>query len=220
MNRQRFLRLFSFLAAALVLGTAAAAAGAQQTAPTAPELSVAGIRLGSRASGREFLAKYTPTTDERGRAVYYFYNNLATQVMKVTVASFDDPHFVTEIEVFAVGQSYRTPHFVAEKISHFMTEERIFIGLQQSVASMLLVPGVSRGDMIGPKDVAKKKGAPHERLRLEDGREAYEYKFGSLAVPDENAAERRYDYTARYEFRKSKLKRFRLAIAPANERRL
>ena len=190
-------------------------AAAAQDQRVAPETSVAGVKLGHRASGREFLLQYLPTTGEDGRPTYFFYNKYATQIMKLTAASFDDPYFITEIEVYAVGKSYTTPHFVAEKIGHFMTEDRIFIGFEQSVKSMLIgIPGVSRGDMIGPKDIAKKKGEPDERLPLEADREAFVYKFPNLSLTDEKGAAQNFDYTARYEFRKSKVKRIKLSIAP------
>ncbi len=219
MTGQRRFLFFTSLAAAAIFLISAFSAAAQEK-PLAPELSVAGIKLGDRASGRQFLLKYLPTTGEDGRAHYYFYNKHATQVMKLVAASFDDPYMITEIEVFAVGQSYQKPHFVAENIGHFATEDRIFIGFQQSVVSMLIGPGVSRGDMIGPKDVIKKKGEPAARVKLEEGREAITYRFERLAIADEGSAIRQYDYTARYEFRKSKLKRFKLAIAPDADKKL
>jgi hypothetical protein len=214
MLKQGYYRLLPGLALIALLFVSVLETAAQEKR-AAPELSVAGIKLGDRASGREFLLKYLPTTGEDGRPNYYFYNKYATQVMKVTAASFDDPYLVTEIEVFAVGKTYEKAHFFAEKIGHFVTEDRIFIGFVQSTASMLIgIPGVSRGDMIGPKDVAKKKGEPDERLKGEEERETFVYRFNPVQIAgDKESVD--YNYTARYEFRKSKLKRFRLAISPA-----
>lgn len=177
-----------------------------------PELSVNNIKLGDRDSGKAFLTPYLPTTDENGRAAYYFYNYLGTQVMKLTAASFEDPYFLTEIEVFIVGKSYQKPHNYLEKTNFFVTESKIFIGYRQSVASMIIgIPNVSRNDRIGPKDLVKKKGEPTSTGK-EGERDVITYNLPNIEIKDEKGASKKYDYSARYEFRDKKLKRFVLKI--------
>lgn len=192
-----FLLMFSFSAAA--------------QEKSSPELSVNNIKLGDRESGKAFLTPYLPTTDENGRPAYFFYNNLGTQVMKLTAASFEDPYFLTEIEVFIVGKSYDKAHNYLEKINFFVTESKIFIGYRQSVKSMIIgIPNVGRNDRIGPKDLVKKKGEPTESIK--DGeKEIITYNLPNIEINDEGA-NKKYDYSARYEFRDKKLKRFVLKI--------
>jgi hypothetical protein len=182
-------------------------------------MSVAGIGLGDRESARAFLADYSPGMLEDGRPAYYFYNKYGTQVMKVTAASFEDRFFVTEIEVFSVGRSYKKGHYHAEKIGWFITESKIFIGYKQSVRSMLIgIPNVSRGDMIGPKDVVKKKGEPTGREKTGE-RETVTYDLPDVEIKDETTENKtkRFSYFARYEFNKNKLKKFTLKISPRSE---
>lgn len=188
--------------------------GALAQEKTLPEMSVNDIKLGNRDSGKAFLTQYLPTTDENGRPAYFFYNNLGTQVLKLTAASFEDPYFLTEIEVFIVTKSYQKPHNYLEKINFFVTESKIFIGYRQSVTTMIIgVPGVSRNDRIGPKDLVKKKGEPTESVK--DGeKEIITYNLPDIEITDEKSTAKKYDYFARYEFRDKKLKRFVFKINP------
>jgi hypothetical protein len=215
MTKQRFFRpipalmLFVFFQMILSFQTIA------QEKPLEPELSVAGIKLGDRASAKTFLNGYSPRTDE-GRPTFYFYNGYATQVMKLTGRSFEDPYFITEIEVFNVNESYQKKHFQAKKIDYFTTEKGIFIGYRQSVASILLFPGVSRNEIIGPKDVVKKKGEPTERIKAED-REIVIYQLAGVELPADGKTSV-FDYFAKYEFFKNKLRRFSIKISEPGEK--
>jgi hypothetical protein len=219
MLRQRYYRLALSLVMIALLQLPAAFNAQAQEKPAEPEFSVAGVKLGHRASAKAFLIQYLPTTGEDGRPAYYFYNKFGSQVMKLTAASFEDPYFITEIEVFSVGKSYQKGHHWAEKIGYFMTEKDIFIGYRQSMtAAMIGIPNLARGSRIGPKDVVKKKGMPTERVK--DGeRETVTYSLSNVEIADEDAANKtnRYDYYARYEFNENKLKRFTLKISPAKE---
>ena len=133
--------------------------------------------------------------------------------MKLIGVSTEDPYFITEIEVFAVGKSYQAKHYVAQKIGFFETENKIFIGYQQSVASMLIgLPGVTRNDMVGPKDVLKKKGEPTEHNKTGDD-ETVTYKLPDIELKEGDKTTR-FDYTADYEFHKNKLKKFSFKIKP------
>lgn len=137
--------------------------------------------------------------------------------MKVTAHSFEDPYFVTEIEVFAVGRDYTKKHFHAKDYGVFATESGIFIGYRQSAVSMIVgIPNVSREDRIGPKDLVKKKGPPAEHFKNED-REVITYGFKDLEFPglsQEQAANIPAVYLARFEFNKKKLKKFSIKIIP------
>lgn len=211
---QKYYRLTLCLAMIAVLQFAAAFDVKAQEEKFQPELSVAGVKLGNRASAKAFLAGFVPTTGEDERPNFYFFNKFGTQVMKLTGASFDDPYFITEIEVFAVGKSYQKGHLLAEKIGYFMTENEIFVGYRQSMtASLIGIPNLARGSLIGPKDVVKKKGAPSERAKNGD-RETVIYSLPNIELPDEKAENKtkQFGYYARYEFNKNKLKRFVLRI--------
>ena len=211
MTKQRYFRLAFALAMIAVLGFSVSA----QEKNNLPEMSVAGIKLGDRASAKAFLSGYSARPSADGRPNYFFYNKFGTQVMHLLGASFEDQYFITEIEVFSVGKSYQTQHYVAEKIGFFETEKKIFIGYQQSVASMIIgLPGVTRNDRIGPNDVVKKKGEPLERAKNGDD-ETVSYSMTNIELPDENAANKmsRFDYSARYEFYKNRLKKFTLKIS-------
>lgn len=211
MTKQRYFRLALCVGVIAVLGFSVSA----QEKNNLPELSVSKIRLGDRASAKGFLEGYSPRRQDDGRPAFFFYNKFGTQVMKLTAASVEDPYFIMEIEVFAVKKSYQTQHYVAEKIGFFQTEKKIFIGYQQSAASMIIgLPGVSRNDIIGPKDVIKKKGEPTERVKTGDD-EIVTYNLASIELPDENAANKtsRFSYFARYEFYKNNLQKFTLKIS-------
>jgi hypothetical protein len=211
MKKQRYYCLAVCLSIIAVLGFNARA----QENKLKPELTVAGVILGNRPSAKTFLTGYSPRQTEDKRVAYFFYNKYGTQVMKLVAASAEDPFYITEIEVFAVGRSYQTQHNVQEKIGFFETESKIFIGYQQSVASMIIgLPGVTRNDQIGPKDVIKKKGAPTEQTKTGDD-ETIIYNLPGIDLPDEKDLSKtvRYDYEARYEFSKNKLKKFNLKIS-------
>lgn len=217
MMKQRFFRPALCLALLVFFQIVSASATKAQEKPAEPELSVAGIRLGDRASAKTFLEGYAPTRDENGRTAFYFYNGYATQVMKLTADSAEDPYFITEIEVYNIDETYQRKHFQAKKIDYFTTEKGIFIGYRQSVASILLFPGVSRNEMIGPKDVIKKKGAPTENVKQEN-LEIVTYKLASVEVPDETAGKTKtFDYLAQYDFFKNKLWKFKIKISTPGE---
>lgn len=207
------LKLFAASFAALFTIFAITAVKAQEKPRSAPEMSVAGLKLGDRESGKAFLELYQPRTDEDGLPRYYFYNGQGTTVMKVTAASVEDPYFVTEIEVFGVGESYQKRHYFLKKMPHFVTESGIFIGFRQSGKGLALalivgVPNVGRSNIIGPKDVIRRKGEPDDRV-VNDKEETFDYRFDSLAVAGTN-----YKYSAFYRFYKRELKRFVFKLEP------
>ena len=188
-----------------------------QDRPFIPDMSVAGVKLGDRTSAKAFLEGYQPRTDG-GQPTYYFYNSHVTTVMKLTAASFDDPYFVTEIEVFNVGPEYQNRHFVLEKVGHFVTESGIFVGFRQSgrglaVALIVGVPNIARDNMTGPKDVVNKKGEPNERVK-NGAEDIFDYRLDSIGLPD---GKTNYGYSAHYRFYDKKLNRFSMKIEPLNK---
>lgn len=211
LNRShRFLVVF---AAAILSFASASAIHAQEKMRSVPEMSVAGLKLGDRESGKAFLGLYQPRTDEDGLPKYYFYNGQGTTVMKITAASVEDPYFVTEIEVFWVNPSYQKTHYFLKKTPHFITESGMFIGFRQSGKSLALalivgVPNVGRSNIIGPKDVIKRKGEPDSRA-VNDKEETFDYHVNDLKVADAN-----YNYSAFYRFYKRELMRFVFKIEP------
>ena len=199
-------------------------AEAQEERAVEPEMSVAGLKLGGTPATKEFLTAYSPRQGEDGRPEYFFYNKFGTQVMKLTAESYESPYFITEIEVFAVGRSYMNTHHVARQIGYFVTENGIFIGYRQSALALLVgIPNVAREDRIGPKDVVKKKGTPASRTKTGDT-EVLIYDLPNIALeenaenPAQRSAAQKFDYQARYEFRKNKLKRFHLKITAQNRK--
>jgi len=178
-----------------------------------PDMSVAGLRLGDRDSGKAFLSEYQPRMSDGG-AAYYFYNSRADTVMKVTATSADDRFFVTEIEVFAVDEKYRNRHFQLDKIARFITESGIFIGWHQSgrgIAATLIigVPYPLGVNSIGQKEVTSRFGEPQERKKTRDD-ETLDYRLASIAVP--NADGRSWGYTSHFEFHKHDLERFSIKL--------
>jgi len=211
MLKQRF--FFLTFCLAMISACAAFSASAQEKT-VAPEITVAGVKLGDRASAKAFLDGFQARVAEDGRPMYFFYNKMATQVIKLTGASFEDRFFITEIEVYKVNKSYTAIHFQAEKIAYFKTEKDIFIGYKQSTASMITgIPNIDGKDMTGPKTVAKKLGEPTERLS-EGDRETLLYKLPELELADETGKRAKFSYAAQYEFNENKLKRFVLKISP------
>ena len=185
----------------------------QEKPRSTPEMSVGGLKLGDRESGRAFLEVYQPRTDEDVLPKYYFYNGQGTTVMKVTAASVEDPYFVTEIEVFGVGESYQKRHYFLKKMPHFVTESGIFIGFRQSGKGLALalivgVPNVGRSNIIGPKDVIKRKGEPDDQTVNEKERI---FNYGGQSVEIGGVS---YKYSALYRFYERELKRFILKIEP------
>ena len=191
----------------LVIGVSA------QERTASPDMSVAGLKLGDRESGKAFLSEYQPRMADGGPA-YYFYNKNADTVMKVTVASDDDRFFVTGIEVFAVDEKYRSRHFQLDKIGHFITESGIFIGWKQSgkgIAATLIigVPYPLGVNSIGQKEVVARFGEPQERKKTGDD-ETLDYRLASIVVP--NAGGRSWGYTSHFEFHKHDLQRFSIKL--------
>lgn len=180
-----------------------------------PDLIVAQFELGNREKAKDFLAgRYQSRPGEDGRPEYLFYNEFGTQVMKVGGAARDDPYFITEIEVFAVGESYKNKHFQLKDTGYFVTESGIFIGYRQSVASMILFPGVTRRDIIGQKDVIQIKGEPGERSVNERKREVFVYQIPNVKIAGESGT---FNYEAHYEFANKQLKRLKLKVTPAEK---
>lgn len=211
MLRTRFFILTLCLA---IFSIASAAVVSAQEKAIDPDLSVVGIKLGTRAGAKVFLDGYQARIGEDGRPIYYFYNKFANQVMKLTGASMEDRFLITEIEVYRVGKSYTAIHFQAEKIGYFKTEKDIFIGYKQSTASAITgIPNVDGKDMTGPKTVIKKIGEPTERL-TEGERETLNYKLPAIEIADENGKPGKYGYAASYEFNDGKLKKFVIKISP------
>ncbi len=200
-------RLTVFLSVFLILTISAAA----QIAEIKPEMSVVGIELGNRESAKKYLLPgHVPRVEEDGRASYYFYNEWGTQVMRLTVASVDDPYFITEIEVFAVGKSYTKRHYQDKENGLMMTENGIFIGFRQTAMNLIVgVRNVGKPNTIGPGNVIDIKGEPKERVKTEEDREVLTYEIPNIKLAEENLSA---DYEARYEFSKKKLKRFSLKI--------
>lgn len=199
MTKRRYCRPAICVAIIAVLSFCALA----QDKDASPELSVAGVKLADRDSAKAFLSGYSPRKGEDGRPAYFFYNSYGTQVMKLTAASFEEPFFITEIEVFSVGRSYREQHYVADDLGAFTTESGIFIGQKASVSSVVF--GVP--NKIGPKDIVRKKGEPTTREKTGKD-ETIIYALADMKLPGGE-----FDYYARYEFSKSKLKKFILKIS-------
>lgn len=211
MQIKKFYRLSVF--AAIFSAFLFTFANAQESS-TAPEMSVVGIKLGDRESAKKYLLSgHVPRVDEEGRTSYFFYNEWGTQVMRLTVASADDPYFITEIEVFAVNDSYRKRHYQDTKNGLMPTENGIFIGFRQTAFNLIVgVRNVGKANTIGPSEVVKLKGEPNERVTIEKDRELLKYEVGDVELDDESTA----DYRAEYEFYKKKLKRFLIKIDPTS----
>jgi hypothetical protein len=189
---------------------------AQQTAKL-PDLSAAGVRLGDRASAKKFLAGYQYRIDG-GVPTYYFYNSHITTVLKLTGASFDDPYFITGIEVYNVGPEYQNKHFVLEKLGHFLTESGIHVGYRQSGGDLAFsltvgIPGVVGDSITGPKYVLKKIGEPDQRAKNGE-EEIFDYRIDGFSLPysDETGRTAKYDYKAHYRFYRNRLNRFSMTI--------
>jgi hypothetical protein len=206
-------QIFSRWALVPVMIAVFALMAAAQEKSVTPDLSVVGVKLGDRASGKAFLADFQARRDADGRPIYYFYNKFANQVMKLTGASLEDRFFITEIEVYKVNKTYTAIHFHADKIAYFKTEKDIFIGYKQSTASMITgIPNIDGKDMTGPKTVIKKLGEPTEDVKT-DEKERLVYSLPNIEIADETSKTNKFSYSAQYEFSEGKLKRFTLSIA-------
>lgn len=180
-----------------------------------PELSVAGIRLGDRASAKKFLEKYSAGAGDEGEPQYSFWNKFGNQVMQLHALSFDDPYFITKIEVFYAPQSYMGRHYVLKDQGFFVTENGIFIGYRQSAVSIIAgIPNVGRNDRIGPNDIARKKGEPTTRIK-EGKKEFLTYDPGKINLEIDGKNES-VNYLAKFETDKNKLKRFSIEISSKN----
>lgn len=213
---QKFYRL-AVLASILLLFQFVQTANAQTESRGTPELSVVGVELGNRESAKEYLKTgHSPRPEPDGRASYYFYNEWGTQVMRLTVPSVDDPFFITEIEVFAVGESYQKTHYQDKENGLFITENGVFIGFRETAMYVLFaVKNAGKKNQIGPDSLVDIKGEPAERFESEQKREVLTYTIPGVKVKD---AETPGTYTARYEFSKKKLRRFSFKIEFDDER--
>lgn len=218
MQKQKFCRIAVLSAIFISFQLASVFSVKAQVSKNAPEMSVAGIELGSRESAKSFLkSDYKPRVGADGRPTYYFYNKWGSQVMKLTAASFDDPYLITEIEVFAVGEKYQERHFQAEDVKYFSTENNIFIGFKQS--AMYFIAGVKNTggkNEITPKDVVEIKGAPTNRADTDKNREVLTYTIADIKIPGEKKTA---NYQADYEFYKKKLKRFSVKLVSGEKTR-
>lgn len=213
MQKQKFYHFAVLLSLSFIFQIAFVSIVKAQETKSKPDFSVIGIELGSREKAKAFLSQgYSPRKGEDGRPTYYFYNEWGSQVMKLTGTSFDDPYFITEIEVYAVGQNYRERHYQAEKIKFFETENDIFIGFKQSAMYFIAaVKNVGSRNTIGPKDVVEILGEPGERTKTDAKHETITYKLSNVKLPDENL---NVNYQASYEFYKKELNRFKIKIEP------
>ncbi len=211
MKKQKLYRLVISLSLVVAFQFASVSFVKAQDAKAKPDMSVIGIELGNRAKAKEFLSQgYSPRQGADGRPTYYFYNEWGSQVMKLTAVSFDDPYFITEIEVYAVGKSYRERHYQADKIKFFETENNIFIGFKQSAMYFIAaVKNVGSRNTIGPKDVVEIIGEPNGRTKTDEKNEVITYEFSNVKLPSENS---NVNYRASYEFYKKELKRFKIQI--------
>lgn len=206
--------LLKHLAASAAVVFFLAAAGfvrAQEKSPE-PELSAAGVRLADRSSARKFLSEYSPGYSDDGRPQYSFWNKFGNQVMTLTARSFEDPFFITRIEVFYAPQSYMGRHYVLKDRGFFVTENGIFIGYRQSAVSIIVgIPNVAREDRIGPNDIVRKKGAPTTRNKI-DKKETITYQLKNIPLEIDGKSQQ-VDYFAQYETNKNKLRKFVFEIS-------
>lgn len=200
-----------------------------QTARPEPELSVSGFRLGDEENAKQFLQNYSPRYDnERGQPKFLFYNEYGNQVMSLTGFSRERPFLIVAIEVFAVGNSYQNRHYQMKDKSYFETESAFFIGTRQSATSLLF----GAANMIEPKEVIQKKGAPDADEKADKTR-VLRYHFNFLNESEARKASLRQaalksstatdsalpifnSYKAEYHFVKNQLRRFSIALETAD----
>ncbi|REJ75402.1 MAG: hypothetical protein DWQ47_07960 [Acidobacteria bacterium] len=198
---------FPILALALFSFTFAIAQDAK------PDNAIADVELGNRESAKALLADYGPTFGDDGRPEYYFYNKYADQVVRFKAASWQDKFLITEMEVFAVTDKYRRPHFQLKEIGYFKTPSGLFLGYKQSAVGLLSGFAIGINDPGGKNRVRKSRvqklfGEPDETV--EDGERAtFVYHDPEMTFKDLGSTAA---YRAEYEFKKGKLKRISLKI--------
>ena len=197
MKKQRYFRLFFGLALIVVLGFSA-------LAQKKNDLSVAGVKLGDRASAKAFLEGYSSRRDEQNRPVYMFFSKGGWEVLKLVATSEKDEYFITEIEMFTVGEGYQNRLYIAEKFDSFETENGIFLGLRQSATSLLF--GVP--NRIDKKDLIKQNGEP-KAVEKKEKRDVLRYESSNFEIANET---NKFNYSASYEFYKNTLKKITLKI--------
>lgn len=183
---------------------------------TKPDTAIAGVELGDRESAKSLLKDYQPTFGDDGRPEYYFYNEFADQVVKFTARSWEDPQLITDIEVYAVTDKYRSPHFQLKEIGYFKTTNELFIGYKQSSMSLLSAFTIGVQDPGGKNRVREGRvqklfGEPDETVE-EEGRVTLVYRKSGLTTKD---LEGPLAYEAAYSFRKGKLKKMSISVKPA-----
>lgn len=209
------LRIFGIIVG-LMLFASSSGFAQEKARVTRPDTAVSGIKLADRASAKAFIGEFQPRYGENGSPVYYFYNRLGDQVLKLTAISFEDRYFLTEMEVYRVGKNYAAAHFQTDKIGTYKTDNDIFTGYKESItASLIGIPNLDGKARSGVNTVIKKLGEPQER-KVEGDAETLIYVRGAVDLPDEKSpgASLSFGYDARYEFRDGKLKRFWFRITP------
>lgn len=169
------------------------------------DLSIAGVKLGDRASARDFLEEYSWSLDEKGRPVFGFYNKSRTEVVRFVAASEADLYFIVEMELFAVNEKYRGLHYRLEKIDSFETENGVFVDLRQSATSLIF--GVP--NRIDKKDLISQKGAPNSETK-KNKRDVLSYELKDFEISENKS---KTNYSASYEFYKNTLKKISLKIS-------
>jgi hypothetical protein len=214
---QKFYRLAAFSTFFLILHVVNISTINAQDSKSTPEMSVVGVKLGDRESAKKYLLPgHIPRVDEEGRVSYFFYNEWGTQVMRLTVASVDDPYFVTEIEVMAVGKSYQKRHYQDNENGLMMTENGIFIGFRQTAMNFIIgIRNAGKANTISPDEVVKIKGAPKTREKVGEKGEVITYSLPDVTLTDDDL---KANYEARYEFSKNKLSKFSLKIKLDSEK--
>lgn len=203
----------------LILATAFLLFSTALSQETKPDTAIAGVELGDRASAKALLEAYQPTFGDEGEPEYYFYNEFADQVIKFTADSWEDRFLITAIEVFAVTDKYRNPHFQLKEIGYFKTTNELFIGYKQSAMSLLSAFTIGVQDPKGKNRVREGRvqklfGEPDETI--EDGQNVtLIYKRSGMKTND---VEGPLEYEASYSFRKGKLKRMAIRVSPASDK--
>lgn len=194
------------LAASIALAVLSVTALLAQDA--SPDTSVIDVALADRDSAKRLLKDYQPTFGDDGRPEYYFYNEFANQVIRFVADSWEDKYLITEIEVFAVTDKYRNPHFQLKDVGYFKTNNGLFIGYKQSATSLLSAFTIGVQDPGGKNRVREGRvqklfGEPDETVE-EGERATLIYKKTDMKLKDIEGA---VSYRASYEFRKGKLKK-------------
>ncbi|QQS39885.1 MAG: hypothetical protein IPM63_10925 [Acidobacteriota bacterium] len=207
--------LLALLSTILLLSVAFSQEATPNSPEARPDTAIAGVELGDRASAKALLEAYQPTFGDEGEPEYYFYNEFADQVIRFTAKSWEDRHLITAIEVYAVTDKYRSPHFQLKEIGYFKTTNELFIGYKQSAMSLLSAFTIGVQDPKGKNRVREGKvqklfGEPDETVE-EGGYVALIYKKSGMKTVDLDGP---LNYRASYSFRKGKLKRMSISIKP------